>query len=176
MDIYTIGHSNHTWELFSTLLNGVGIQLLVDVRSRPYSRWAVFANRKRLPGLLASENIDYVFMGDSLGGKPSEPAFYVTDGLPDYALIAKSESYRQGLKQLIELAKRSTTAIMCSEEDPSKCHRHLLIGPSLEEAGVGELHVRKDGAVLTSNALVPKGSPRDAVQGEFPMPVNEGAP
>ena len=172
MDIYTIGHSNHTWETFLGLLKDIGIQLLVDIRSRPYSRWAVFANKTRLPALLASENIEYAFMGDSLGGKPSDRMFYGADGLPDYALIAESESFQRGLKQLIALARRSTTAIMCSEEDPSKCHRHLLIGPTLEEAGVGELHIRKDGAVLTSEALGPKGSRREAIRGEFPMPVS----
>lgn len=176
MDIYTIGHSNHTWEWFSALLNGVGVKLLVDVRSRPYSRWAVIANRNRLPGLLAQENIEYAFMGDSLGGKPSERALYGTDGLPDYALIAESESYQLALKQLIAMSKKSTTAIMCSEEDPSKCHRRLLIGTSLEEAGVGELHIRKDGTVLTTEELGPKVSREEAVQGKFPMPVNRSAP
>lgn len=176
MDIYTIGHSNHTWESFSALLDGVGIKLLVDVRSRPFSRWAVFANKTRLPGLLAQENIEYDFMGDSLGGKPLERALYGTDGLPDYALIVESERYQRGLKQLIALARRSTTAIMCSEEDPSKCHRRLLIGPSLEESGVGELHIRKDGTVLTTETLAPKVSREKAVQGEFPMPVSSEAP
>ena len=176
MDIYTIGHSNHTLNIFLDLLKDVGIQLLVDIRSRPYSRWAVFANRKRLPGLLTPENIEYAFMGDSLGGKPSDRMFYGADGLPDYALIAESESFQGGLKHLIAMAKRSTTAIMCSEEDPSKCHRRLLIGPSLEEAGVGVLHIRRDGAVLTSEALGLKGPRREAVQGEFSMPVSRKSP
>ncbi len=176
MEIYTIGHGNHTWQTFLALMKGVGIELLVDVRSRRYSRWAVFANKTRLPGLLAQENIEYAFMGDSLGGKPSERAFYGMDGLPDYALIAESERYQRGLKQLIALARRSTTAIMCSEEDPSKCHRRLLLGPSLEEAGVGELHIRKDGTVLTTEALGPKVSRKKAVQGEFPVPVSSETP
>ena len=176
MDIYTIGHSNHTWVTFSALLEQHGIQILVDVRSRPYSRWAAFANRTRLPELLASEKIDYVFMGDALGGKPAERALYGADDLPDYALIAESESYRQGLKLLIALAKDSTAAIMCSEEDPSKCHRHLLIGPSVAEMGIGALHIRKDGVVLTSEELGAKRSRKAVVQGEFPMPVGRDAP
>ncbi len=31
--IYTIGHSNHTWERFRYLLNPHGVEVLVDVRS-----------------------------------------------------------------------------------------------------------------------------------------------
>ena len=176
MEIYTIGHSNHTWELFSALLKNAGIELLVDVRSRPYSRWAAFANKTRLPALLVSKNIDYAFMGDSLGGKPAERAFYGADGLPDYTLIAKSESYGKGLKQLILQAKGLTTAIMCSEEDPARCHRHLLIGPSLKEQGIGVLDIRRDGSVLTSEESGHKRSPKAVVQGEFPMPVSREAP
>ncbi len=176
MEIYTIGHSNHTWEIFCGLLRHADIRLLVDVRSRPYSRCAAFANKTRLPALLASEEIDYAFMGDSLGGKPAERAFYGADRLPDYTLIAKSESYRQGLRQLIALAKESTTAIMCSEEDPSRCHRHLLIGPSIEEKNIGVSHIRKDGSVFTSDGLGLKRSRKAVVQGEFPMPVSGDAP
>ncbi len=148
----------------------------MDVRSRPYSRWAAFANKTRLPALLASENIEYVFMGGSLGGKPAERALYGADGLPDYTLVAKSDSYRQGLKQIIEMAKESTTAIMCSEEDPSKCHRHLLIGPSIAEMGIGVLHILKDGGVATTEEFRPKRSRNAVVQGEFSMPANMEAP
>ena len=176
MDIYTIGHSNQTWEPFSRLLKVVGIELLVDVRSRPYSRWAVFANKTRLPELLASERIDYAFMGDALGGKPADQALYDAGGLPDYALIAKSESFRQGLRRLKVLAKESTTAIMCSEEDPSKCHRRLLIEPCLTDMGIGVLHIRKDGRVSNSLELENERSRTAVVQGEFSITVDRDAP
>jgi uncharacterized protein (DUF488 family) len=37
MEIYTIGHSNHTLENFTALLREHAIEVLVDVRSQPYS-------------------------------------------------------------------------------------------------------------------------------------------
>ena len=69
--IYSIGHSNHKWEIFLELLKQNGIELLVDTRSKPVSSYAPFANIRVLPGLLEDEGIDYLFMGDSLGGKPT---------------------------------------------------------------------------------------------------------
>ena len=72
-DIYTIGHSNHAWEDFSRLLLDNDIELLVDVRSNPVSRFAPFANHRVLPDLLESVGIDYELMGGTLGGKPEKP-------------------------------------------------------------------------------------------------------
>ncbi len=144
--IYTIGHSNHTWERFLALLNESDIEVLVDVRSNPASRWARFANRHALPRLLDEQGIRHEYMGDSLGGKPSDPAFY-DDGKPDYLKIAGSVEFQEGIAQLLELAEGARTAIMCAEEDPARCHRHLLIGPALADRSVRLLHIRKDGEV-----------------------------
>ena len=142
--IYTIGHSNHPWERFLALLNQRGIELVVDIRSNPASRWARFANRRLLPRLLDEQGIRHEYMGDSLGGKPSDPAFY-EDGKPDYPKIAGSAEFQEGIARLLELAEDASIAIMCAEEDPARCHRHLLIGPAMEERGVPLWHIRKDG-------------------------------
>ena len=45
--IFTIGHSNHTWDSFAPLLKQHRIQVLVDVRTNPASRFASFANKRR---------------------------------------------------------------------------------------------------------------------------------
>ena len=67
--IYTVGHSNHPLEKFLALLSKHRIQLVVDVRSRPYSRFVPHFNRKALEETLRKEGIDYRFLGDKLGGK-----------------------------------------------------------------------------------------------------------
>ncbi len=82
--IFTIGHSNHTWESFVPLLKDNGIELLVDVRTEPVSHYAPFANHRTLPELLNRVGIDYEFMGGQLGGKPDNPAMYDFKGKPDY--------------------------------------------------------------------------------------------
>ena len=154
--IYTIGHSNHTWETFSPLLLDNEIELLVDVRSNPVSRFAPFANHRTLPGLLESVGIDYEFMGGPLGGKPSDRAMYDSKGKPDYHKMRSLDEFQDAIDQLAGMASRRQTAILCSEEDPSLCHRRLLLGPSLEAAGCKPLHIRGDGAVHRNNQL-PRG-------------------
>lgn len=85
----------------------------------------------------------YVFLGDALGGgKPSDPSFYDPKGKPDYRKIRSSPVFQKGLQEVQELAEDRYVALMCAEEDPSKCHRRLLIGPALEAVGVKLLHIR----------------------------------
>jgi uncharacterized protein (DUF488 family) len=43
--------------------------------------------------------------------------------------------------------------LLCSEEDPSKCHRHLLIGRVLRDRGVAVSHIRGDGCIQTEADL-----------------------
>ena len=145
--INSIGHSNHTWDVFVRLLKTNGIQLVVDVRTNPVSGRTAFANKVTLPTLLERESIRYVFMGDSLGGKPKDPSMYDEKGKPDYRKMRTTESFREGIDQLAVLAEGTSLAIMCSEEAPGKCHRLLLLGPALVERGVVMHHIRRDGSM-----------------------------
>ncbi len=146
-EILTIGHSNHTWESFAPLLADNQIELLVDTRTRPVSRFAPFANHRTLPGLLEATGIDYEFMGGPLGGKPQNPAMYNSEGKPDYHRMRALDEFQEAISQLAGMASRRRTVLLCSEEDPSQCHRLLLIGPALEENGCRLLHIRGDGQV-----------------------------
>ena len=80
MVIYTIGHSNHTWDSFAPLLMEHRIQVVVATRTNPVSRRAPFANRRTLPALLEREGTGYIYMGDTLGGKPNDPTCYDGQG------------------------------------------------------------------------------------------------
>ena len=151
--IFTLGHSNHTWDEFAHLLRQHGVEALVDVRSRPVSRFAEFANSPTLGRLLEREGMRYVFMGDSLGGKPSDQSCYDDDGKPDYDEIRSRDFFKTGIDELTALAETTTVALMCAEEDPGKCHRRLLIGPSLAEIGIPLSHIRADGSLQGTEDL-----------------------
>ena len=153
MNIYTIGHSNHTWDSFLHLLKQHGIQMLVDTRTNPASRWAAFSNRRTLPDLLDAAGLGYFSMGALLGGKPSDPSCYDSDGKPDYRKIRSKPFFQEGISELVKLAEDSSVVLMCSEEDPGKCHRTLLIGPALQERQVTLAHIRRDGSVQAAEPL-----------------------
>jgi hypothetical protein len=115
---------------------------------------------------LKTAGIEYRFAGNVLGGRPTDPTCYKNGELPgdkanfldlvDYDEVVKRDWYRAGIARLMEMAVNARTAIMCSEEDPARCHRHHLIAQSLLDAGVSVEHVRKDGRVEPAERLPPQ--------------------
>jgi uncharacterized protein (DUF488 family) len=139
--VYSVGHSNHPPEAFQALLSGQDIELVVDVRSSPYSRYVPQANRETLARALEAADIGYRWMGDRLGGKPE-------GSVADYDDLGASAGFRQGIEDLISLADERRTAIMCSEGDHRQCHRHKLITPALLQLSVHVLHIQPDGSIV----------------------------
>jgi uncharacterized protein (DUF488 family) len=121
------------------------IQIVVDVRSRPYSRFSPQFNRKPLELALKEQGLEYVFLGQSLGGRPEGSKLYNADGSLDYARRAVDQDFLAGIEDLLRLAADKRVALMCAEEDPEKCHRWLLVGKALAARGVSIVHIRGDG-------------------------------
>jgi uncharacterized protein (DUF488 family) len=147
--VFTIGHSNHDAATFLGLLTQHGLRTVVDVRSAPYSRYVPHFSRSALARLLEDADVGYVWAGDLLGGRPDDPECYDGEGAVDYAAIARQSRYLEGLRHLLAHAAASPTVILCSEEDPRRCHRHKLIEPSLREREAVVLHIRRDGSLET---------------------------
>ncbi len=154
--LYTIGHSDHELAAFIGLLREHAIVHLVDVRSQPYSRWQSQFNRETLAPALRMAGIEYEWLGDMLGGRPADPALYNPgEERPDYERLAATPLYQGGIERLLEGARAARTTIMCSEGDPSHCHRHLLITQTLVARGIHVLHVLPDGD-LREGELIPQ--------------------
>ena len=178
MELFTIGHSNHSFEALVQLLDANGVMLVADVRTAPASRYNPQFNRESLEHDLPEHNIQYVFAGKYLGGRPSDPGCYKKRSLPaegadylhevDYPAVMKREWFIKGIERLLELADEQTTAIMCSEEDPAQCHRHHLIARYLrrERPEIIVRHIRGDGTVFSAASL--RGSVDDKPQPEQP--------
>ena len=147
LQIYTIGHSDHTSAAFIDLLRQHDVTLLVDVRSQPYSRWAPQFNRETLTHDLEEADIGYRFLGDALGGRPSDSRLY-TAGHPDYGRMEQTEAYQRGIERLLDLATSERVTIMCGEGDHRQCHRHLLITQTLLKRDVGVIHIKPDGQTV----------------------------
>jgi len=149
LQIHTIGHSDHETAAFVDLLRQHEIALVVDVRSRPYSRWAHQFNRETLARDLEEAGVSYRFLGDALGGNPSDPALYDPgQERPDYRRVEQTAAYQAGIDRLLELAQGQRVAVMCSEGDHARCHRNLLITQTLLKRGVRVLHIQPDGATV----------------------------
>ncbi len=144
--LFTIGHSNIAIEHFLDLLARHAVEVLVDVRSTPYSRFCPRFNGPELRQTVEAVGIIYRFAGGELGGKPGDTALRGEDGTPDYDRIAATAAYQVGLEALETLARVRCVAIMCSEADPAHCHREKLIARGLRARGVVVTHILPDGS------------------------------
>ena len=152
-EIFTIGHSNQPIEKFLCLLMQHSIQLVVDSRSHPYSRYVPHFDRELLCASMESRGIRYLYMGDDLGGRPLGPEYYDAEGRVLYYRVAESERFNTGLSSLLRESQRLRTAVLCSEEDPIHCHRRLLIARVLTNNGVVVQHIRGSGQLQPESEL-----------------------
>jgi uncharacterized protein (DUF488 family) len=135
--IKTVGHSNHPIERFVDLLKAGGVAVLVDVRSMPYSRRFPQFGRERLSRTLSESNIDYVWEGESLGGKPGQGG--------GYNELAARPTFTGALDRVIDRSQAATVCLMCAEKEPLDCHRTVLVSRRLAERGVTIEHLLADG-------------------------------
>ncbi len=137
--IYTIGHSTHPIEDFIRILHAYGIQRLVDVRTIPRSRHNPQFNAGELEEALRLHGIDYVRL-EGLGGlrhttRTSINTAWKNASFRGFADYMQTAEFAEALGQLIALGKGKTSAIMCAEAVPWRCHRSL-IGDALLVRGI----------------------------------------
>lgn len=163
MTIWTVGHSRHELPALLDVLRGPGIEVVADIRSQPFSRYNPQFNRERFGAALPEAGLSYLFLGAELGGRPPEPEFYDSDGHVHYGALARTERFTAGLHRLLAESGRHRVAMLCSEEDPRRCHRRLLVTRVLTARGIPVRHIRGDGSVVREEDLGPL--PQEMSQG-----------
>jgi len=140
--LYSIGHGNKTVEKFISELKQFDIKYLVDVRTTPFSKWNPQFNKNDLKFLLEENDIGYIFLGDKIGGLPSDKSCYTEEGKIDYELVRGKNFFKEGLERLVMAnSKQIKIATMCSETNPEECHRSKLIGKELLSKGIDTNHI-----------------------------------
>jgi len=158
LKIYTIGHSNHPAEVFVQLLKTHNIEVVADVRSRPYSRHLPHFNRDALTRLLQEADIHYLFLGRELGGKPQDLGKSLA-GEAVWQYLRARPQFREGLARLLTEARESRVCVLCAEADPARCHRGQLLAPELAAQGAKIVHILPDGALAPHKELPPSPQP-----------------
>jgi uncharacterized protein (DUF488 family) len=165
MKIWTIGHSTRSGEEFNEMLVAHGIEVLVDVRTFPGSRRYPQFNKSELSEALASAGIVY-HHEPRLGGrrtprKDSHNTAWRNASFRGYADHMETDEFAAGIKELLELAGKSRTTVMCAEAVWWKCHRSL-IADYLKAAGHTVLHIvdakKSEEHPFTSAARIVDGS------------------
>lgn len=153
--IYSIGHGNRLIGDFLGILKKNNAKYLIDVRSFPKSKFNPSFNKDSLESECKKHGIKYVFMGETLGGRPKAKHLYDEEGRADYTLIAKDKNYQNSINRLkIAANLEDNTFIMCSELCPSQCHRSKLIGKTLNEIGLKVTHIDRSGRSLSQDEVI----------------------
>ncbi len=136
-EIFTIGHSNRSFDAFVGLLLANAVHHLVDVRSVPYSRRHPQFNRESLRASLAAHAIAYSHF-PALGGRrapsPDAPLAAASPAFRGYVEYMATPPFVQALAELEALAAATRVAVMCAEAAPLDCHRQF-IAAALEARG-----------------------------------------
>lgn len=154
--VFSIGHSNRTFQEFLELLKMYKIEVLIDIRRYPKSRKFPWFNKEYFQNSLPINGIKYVSFKElgALG--------IVKDITPfdDIACI-KSPTYKSYItylitsdvakfyiKKIINFAKeKRISCIMCCERFPWKCHRNFL-SDILTILGVKVIHIIDEKRVI----------------------------
>ncbi len=135
--IYTIGRSNHELGEFLRMLQAHAVSVLIDVRSKPYSRANPQYSKRELPKALVAAGIQYQFEGRALGGLD---AISVTD-----------PTFIERMNRVLSLQSYGHVCLMCAERNPADCHRasKLLswIHSQPHLAATNTAHITPDGLV-----------------------------
>ena len=115
-ELYTIGHSNLDMERFLDYLRQYGVSAVIDVRSRPQSRFFPWFNRRNLSAQLSEAGIAYSFIDyqrdgeqiqlklhdrsdskqkpfdNALGGYPKDASVYPEPGLIGPKAVKKMDT------------------------------------------------------------------------------------
>jgi len=157
--LFTIGHGTRPLPAFFQLLEQYSIEFLIDIRSIPYSAFNPQYRQPELVTALRAAGFRYVYMGDSLGGRPTDRSCYTLTGKLDYELVRIQPFFLEGLERIITAHEKGIrVALLCSEGKPENCHRSKLIGRSLQQKNIPIQHIDENGALRQQTDLLPSPS------------------
>ncbi|MEP0813151.1 MAG: DUF488 domain-containing protein [bacterium] len=145
LECYSIGHSDRPPEELLALLERYGIDLVVDVRSFPYSTYLPHYDKHRLDAVLHRRGISYIWMGLMLGS-------LTLDGRLDPIAKEREKNYQEGISKLMDLLPGRKVCLLSSEAEWQISHRHNLIAQTLMRYGIIVRHIDKDGDAVDAPA------------------------
>jgi uncharacterized protein (DUF488 family) len=142
--IHSVGHGAQPAAAFVVILQGAGIERVVDVRTAPGSRKHPQFGQAALTETLEQRGIEYVWRQD-LGGwrKPRPDSRHValrSPGFRGYADHMETEEFGRAVSWLIGSSSTAPTAFMCAETLWWRCHRRM-IADALMARGVQVIHL-----------------------------------
>ena len=151
--LFTIGYSGFSVRTFISTLQKNNITLLADVRSLPYSRRHPDYNQDVLSAVLKEYQIRYQSYAAEFGARQEDRRYY-PNGYLDFEQFSKSDPFLSGVRTLAAYTRQGgRAALMCSEIEPSMCHRSILAARAFHRLGFRILHLLPGGRAVTQREL-----------------------
>lgn len=152
--LYTVGHSNQTFEEFMQLLILHEIDCIIDVRSMPYSKYTPQFNSEQLKAQLNKHGILYAHFGNEFGARRTDclkDTEFRKKGIVEvkpqvnFELGVSTENFLHGVERLKKaLSQGRHVSLMCSESAPLGCHRYSFLSRYFYENGWEVRHIIRD--------------------------------
>ena len=128
--IHTVGHSTRTLAELIELCRSHSVARIADVRRFPGSRRNPQFGREPFAASLADAGVDYVWL-PNLGGRrrraaDAPPSAWRIPAFAAYADYMRTDEFKVAIRQLLTSSATLTTAVMCAEAVPYRCHRRLI--------------------------------------------------
>ena len=152
--VYTIGYTGFTIEEFLKTLKDNDINVVIDVRSSPYSERYPDYNKESLSFILKAENIYYRNYASEFGARQDNRSFYSSEGYLDFDLFAKSEQFLSGVKKMKNsIAQGYKIVFLCAEKKPVQCHRAILVARAFHNLGYKVIHFLPENKTATHDDI-----------------------
>lgn len=149
--LLTFGHGTAPAERIVELLRGAGVEVLVDVRSAPGSRHNPHVARTEIARWLPENGVEYQWekrLGGRRKARPDAPDTALRNrAFAGYAAHMRSPDFLAAADELLAMAQRRRTAVMCAETLWWRCHRRMIADFAVLARGVPVRHLGHDGSL-----------------------------
>lgn len=151
--VYTIGYSGFKLKDFIDTIHENEINLVVDVRSKPYSQYYSDFNKENMEKVLTNEHVFYRNYATEFGARQTNSLFHKR-GYMDFELFSQSDSFLDGFDKIEKnIEKGFTPVLMCAEKDPFNCHRAILVSRAFFLSGYQIKHIMPNRMTITQVEL-----------------------
>ena len=154
IEIYTLGHSNYSFDKFIEILKKYNINCVVDIRSTPYSKYNTQYNKEFLHETLKNLGYTYIYMADEFGAKRKTKVSYNDEGYADFDKVILEDEFKRGIERLkVGCSKNYKIVLLGAMQEPIRCHRAILLGKELIKAGFDVKHIMHEGDLKVQSEL-----------------------
>lgn len=148
--LYTIGYSGFDIKDFIDVLHQLNIQIVIDVRSYPVSKYYTDYNKDILEKTLKKNHIFYKNYSAEFGARQEKPCFFSEEGYLDFSKFVLSDQFKTGFDKIVTgLDAGYSFALMCAEKKPSMCHRTIMIARQFYKNGIDVRHILPNQSLIT---------------------------